>query len=155
MDAALVTKLVSTNQLVALHAPPATKPRARRRLPTDTDTLVHCQPPELRVPAPRLSQSVPLAETSRVVRQTSGLVPPRSQVSVASLQDRLWVAGSVLFSRPMSLRDCPASIPNQPPTRIFPSACTAREDAPHSVPGLKWVSSVPSALSRPMWLRSC
>src|SRR5512137_264236 len=137
MDAALVTKLVSTNQLVALHAPPATKPRARRRLPTDTDTLVHCQPPDMRVPAPRLSQSVPLAETSSVVRQTSGLVPPRSQVRVEPSQERLCAAGAVLRSRARLVRGCPASVVKVPPTRIFPSACTASEWRELFAPGLK------------------
>ncbi len=107
MNGALVTILVSTNQLEPLKNPPVTKPRTRRMVPTDTDTLVHCQPPAgsaggplTRLPAPRLSQSVPLVEASSVARQTSGLVPPRSQVRVEPSKVRLWVAGSVLFSRP-------------------------------------------------------
>ena len=89
INGALATRLVSTNQPEPLKNPPVTKPRARRMVPTDTDTLAHCQPPAgsagrpvMRVPAPRLSQSVPLAETSRVARQASGLVPARCQVSV-------------------------------------------------------------------------
>ncbi len=65
-----------------------------------SETLVNCQPPAMRAPAPRLAHSVPLVEKSKVVPQTSGLAPPRSQVMVEPSKLRLWVAGSVLFSRP-------------------------------------------------------
>ena len=47
----------------------------------------------------------------------------------------------------------PPSVVKSPPTRIFPSACTARARTLPFAPGLKLVSSEPSALSRPMWLR--
>src|SRR5258708_31117450 len=55
----------------------------------------------------------------------------------------------------MLLRLCPPSALNPPPTRIFPSACSAREETIQSAPGLKLVSSVPSALSRPKRLGLC
>src|SRR5713226_5089125 len=112
----------------------------------------------MRMPAPRFDHELPSGEYSKVVRQTSGLVPPRIQVRVEPSKARLWVAGPVLLSRPMLLRLCPPSVVKPPPTRIFPSACTAREvttayDAlggTPAAPGLKLVSSVPSALSLPM-----
>jgi hypothetical protein len=55
----------------------------------------------MRAPAPKFVQVRPSVERSNVVRQTSGLVPPRSQVMVEPSKLRLWVAGSVLFKRPM------------------------------------------------------
>src|SRR6266700_2020644 len=109
----------------------------------------------MRMPPPRLVHEAPSAEYSKVVRQTSGLVPPRIQVRVEPSKVRLWVAGPVLLSRPKEPRLCPPNVVNPPPTRIFPSACTARDHTSPSVPGLKFVSSVPSALSRPMKLRLC
>src|SRR2546425_12102380 len=109
----------------------------------------------MRMPPPRFSQELPSGEYSKVVRQTSGLVPPRIQVRVEPSKVRLWVAGPVLSSRPMELRLCPTSRPKKPPTRIFPSACSASESTQLSVPELKLVSRVPSALSRPMYLRLC
>src|SRR5207245_1520125 len=119
-----------------------------------------CQPPGMRMPPPRsVHELPPSGEYSKVVRQTSGLVPPRVQLRVEPSKVRLWVAGSVLWTRPILLRLCPPSVAKLPPTRIFPSACTAREytnaddsNAP-LVPGLKLVSSVPSALSRPTLVR--
>src|SRR5207248_1522117 len=62
------------------------------------------------------------------------------------------------LSRPRLLRLCPPSVVKLPPTRIFPSACTANELTWRNgspAPGLKLVSSVPSALSRPRLLRLC
>src|SRR5437899_12686377 len=108
----------------------------------------------MRMP-PRFVQALPSDEYSKVVRQTSGLVPPRIQVRVEPSKVRLWAAGPVLLSRPMLLRLCPPSAVKKPPTRIFPSACTAREPTSPSDPGLKLVSRVPSALSRAMLLRLC
>src|SRR5437899_10482947 len=81
----------------------------------------------MRTPAPRFDQELPSGEYSKVVRQTSGLVPPRIQVRVEPSKVRLWVAGPVLLSRPMKLRLCPPKVVKTPPTRIFPSACTASE----------------------------
>ena len=79
------------------------------------------------MPPPRFVHAEPSGEYSKLVRQTSGLVPPRIQVRVEPSKVRLWVAGPVLSSRPMLLRLCPPSVVKLPPTRIFPSACTARE----------------------------
>src|SRR5260221_6298058 len=97
----------------------------------------------MRLPAPRsVHTGPPLGENSKVVRQTSGLVPPRIQVNVEPSKVRLWVAGPVLLSRPILLRLCPPSVLNMPPTRIFPSPCTAREftnPSPSHPPGLAWV----------------
>ena len=47
----------------------------------------------------------------------------------------------------------PPSLVKPPPTRIFPSGCTAKAKTLPFAPGLKLVSSEPSALSRPMRLR--
>src|SRR6266446_3110821 len=152
---------VSTNQLEALFAPPTVYPRARNVVFVGRASPVSCQPPAcpagrpgMRMPAPRFDQELPSGEYSKVVRQTSGLVPPRIQVRVEPSKVRLWVAGPVLSIRPTLVRLCPASAAKLPPTRILPSACTAMhrtygEVAPPA-PGLKLVSSVPSALSRPM-----
>src|SRR5712692_7793549 len=110
----------------------------------------------MRLPAPRFVHTVPPSgEYSKVVRHTSGLVPPRVQVTVEPSKVRLWVAGPVLLSRPMLARLCPPSVLKLPPTRISPSACTAREYTMPPDPGLKLVSGVPSALSRPMLVRLC
>ena len=59
------------------------------------------------------------------------------------------------LSRAMFVRVCPPSVVKLPPTRILPSACTAREQTPALAPGLKLVSRLPSALSRPMFVRVC
>jgi hypothetical protein len=81
----------------------------------------------MRLPAPSLNQSVPLlVEASKLVRQTSGLAPSRSQVMVEPSHEKVSVAGSVLLRRPMPLRVWPPSVVKEPPTTIFPSACTAR-----------------------------
>ena len=64
------------------------------------------------------------------------------------------------LSRPMRLRGVvpvppPPSIVKSPPTRILPSGCSADARTTLSfAPGLKLVSSEPSALSRPSWLRA-
>src|SRR5713226_6641799 len=100
------------------------------------------------MPPPRFVHEAPSSEYSKVVRQTSGLAPPRIQVRVEPSKVKLWVAGPVLLRRPRLLRLCPPSVLKLPPTRIFPSACTAREDTPPLAPGWKFVSSDPSALSR-------
>src|SRR5258708_4174019 len=55
----------------------------------------------------------------------------------------------------MLVRLCPPSVVKKPPTRIFPSACTARQYTVPPAPGLKLVSSAPSALSPPMPMRLC
>src|SRR2546428_11457427 len=107
----------------------------------------------MRIPGPRFVQELPSGEYSKVVRQTSGLAPTRIQVRVAPSKVRLWVAGPVLLRRPIRLRLCPSRVVKLPPTRIFPSACTARESTVLDVAGmklgcdirgLKLVSSVPS-----------
>ncbi len=75
--------VLSTNQAEQLPSPPVTKPRARMAPVVDgSDVFVNCQPPAMRVPAPRLFQSTSLAEKSKAVRQTSGLLPPRIQAMV-------------------------------------------------------------------------
>src|SRR5258708_7660425 len=108
----------------------------------------------MRIPS-RVVHAAPSGEHSKVVRQTSGLVPPRNQVRVEPSKVRLWVAGPLLLSRPMFLRLCPPRVLKLPPTRVFPSACTARACtyaglyAEPFAPASKLVSSVPSALSRP------
>src|SRR5207245_6373137 len=86
-----------------------------------------CQPPGMRMPPLRFIHEAPSDEYSKVVRQTSGLVPPRVQVRVEPSKVRLWVAGPVLLSLPMLVRPCPPNVVKFPPTRIFPSACTPRE----------------------------
>src|SRR5260221_9994534 len=140
-------KTVSTNQLEALFAPPTVYPRARNVVFFGRASPVSCQPPACpagrpgtRMPAPRFVHEAPLGEYSKVVRQTSGLVPPRIQVKVEPSKVRLWVAGPVLSSRPMLVRLCPPSVVNPPPTRIFPSACNAKEYTPPSALGLKSVA---------------
>src|SRR2546425_11261962 len=101
---------VSTNQLEALFAPPTVYPRARKVVFVGRATPVSCQPPAcpagrpgMRVPAPRFVHELPPSgEYSKVVRQTSGLVPPRVQVRVEPSKVRLWVAGPGMFRRPMA-----------------------------------------------------
>src|SRR5712664_4079869 len=147
-------KTVSTNQLEALFAPPTVYPRAWNVVFVGRASPVSCQPPAcpagrpgMRMPPPRLVHALPSGEYSKVVRQTSGLVPPRIQVRVEPSKVRLWVAGPLLLRRPMLLRLCPPKVLKLPPTRIFPSACTARQSTSGQItppaPGLKLVSSVP------------
>src|SRR6266481_5738458 len=93
-------KIVSTNQLEPSSDPPTVSPRARKLVLVGRVSPVSCQPPGMRMPAPRLVHAVPSGEYSKVVRQTSGLVPPRVQVTVEPSKVRLWVAGPVLLSRP-------------------------------------------------------
>src|SRR2546427_129482 len=119
--------LVSTNQPELFWYPPATKPLQRMAALVVRASPDNCQPPGMRVAAPKVSQPAPLVDTSKLVRQTSGPVPPRSQVMLTPSKARFWVAGPVLLSRPMLVRLCPPSVLNAPPTRIFPSACTAKE----------------------------
>src|SRR2546428_7541553 len=101
---------------------------------------VNSHPPGMRIPPPRFVHEAPSSEYSKVVRQTSGLVPPRIQVRVEPSKVRLWVAGPVLLSRPMLVRLCPPSVLKFPPTRISPSTCTATDHTLLSAPGLKLVS---------------
>src|SRR5260221_1378869 len=119
--------VVSTNQPEAFKYPPAAKPRARMMALAGIANPANCQPPGARSPAPRAVQSFPLVEASKVARQTSGVAPPRSQVMVEPSEARLCVAASVLLSRPIMFRVCPARFVKVPPTKIFPSACNARE----------------------------
>ena len=72
--------LVSTNQLEPLYWAPSMNPRARMVKLLGRETLLNRQPPEMRAGAARAFQVLPLVETSKVARQTSGLVPPRNQV---------------------------------------------------------------------------
>src|ERR1017187_2391976 len=72
--------LISTNQLEPLYSASWMSPRARMVALAGSETPVNCQPPEMRTPLPTLFQVVPLVETSKEVRQTSGPVPPRCQV---------------------------------------------------------------------------
>src|SRR5437899_12799375 len=98
----------------------------------------------MRMP-PRFVHAAPSGEYSKVVRQTSGLVPPRIQVRVEPSNVRLWVAGPVLLSRPRLLRLCPPSVVKEPPTRIGPFACTGTEHRTASAAGLQLVSMTQSA----------
>src|SRR5438874_3112586 len=91
---------LSTIQL-ALRIPPETNPRARTVELMGGVAAEICQPPAVRIPPPRLAQSTPLVDASNVVRQTSGLVPARSQLTLPPSNKRLWLAGSVLFNRPI------------------------------------------------------
>src|SRR5271157_3733558 len=107
---------------------------------------VSCHPPAVRVPLPREVQLAPSVETSKVVRQTSGLAPPRSQVIVEPKTLRLLVTGSVLLRRPRLPQGWPQRLAKWPPTRIFPSDWIARASTSSSVEALKVVSRVPSGL---------
>src|SRR3954462_14004420 len=69
--------VVSTYQLEPLFTPPERKPRARMGVSNGCDNPLICHPPGTGTPSPTLTQSAPLLHTSKVVRQTSGLVPPR------------------------------------------------------------------------------
>src|SRR6266581_1693129 len=101
-------KTVSTNQLEALFAPPTVYPRARKVAFVGRASPVSCQPPAcpagrpgMRMPPPRsVHELPPSGEYSKVVRQTSGHVPPRIQVKVEPSKARFWVAGPVLLRRP-------------------------------------------------------
>src|SRR5437879_444881 len=145
------TEIVSTNQLEPppYPPPPTMNPRARTLARAGMLKPPTRQPPATGKPAPALTQSAPSAEKSKLVRETSGLVPPLSQVMVEPSWFRLSVGASVLLNRPSADRRSPPSIPNQPPARIFPSGCTASSSTVLSVgPGLKPLSSVPSEFSR-------
>src|SRR5205823_648436 len=72
--------LCSSYQAEPPWLPCATKPRARIVGLSGSARLVADQPPEIRPAAPRWIQSLPLVETSKVVRQTSGPGPDRNQV---------------------------------------------------------------------------
>src|SRR3989442_9578399 len=100
----------------------------------------------MRTPGPRFVQELPSGEYSKVVRQTSGLLPPRVQVRFEPSKVKRWVADPVLLSRPMKFRLCPPTWPKNPPTRIFPSACNARETPALPPPGSKLGSTAPSEL---------
>ena len=52
------------------------------------DSPVNRQPSAMRLPAPRPVQLVPSVEVSKVVRQTSGVVPARSHVTVWPSEER-------------------------------------------------------------------
>src|SRR5438477_1263741 len=151
-------EIVSTNQLELYAPPPTMNPRARTLTRAGTPKPLTRQPPATGKPAPALTQSSPSAEKSKLARETSGLVPPLSQVIVepSLLKARLSVGVSVLLNRPIADRRCPPRIPNQPPARIFPSGCTASSNTVLSVgPGLKPLSSVPSGFSRAIIVRDC
>ena len=101
-------KANSTIEPEPLSAPLVVKPRARTLAPAGTLTPVNCQPPEMRVPDPRLVQfTPPLAEDSNVVHQHSGPPPARSQVKVLPLSERFCVPGTVFKSRPIEFRVTP------------------------------------------------
>jgi hypothetical protein len=76
-----------------------TKPRATTVPFVGREPKSNCQPPGAREPAPKFSQSRPLVETWKVVRQSSGALPPRRQVMPEFWKLRLSVAGAVLLSR--------------------------------------------------------
>src|SRR5437763_1499421 len=105
---------VSANQDEPLYSPPVRKPRARTVALVARASPITCQPPGMRVPEPALVQVRPSVEISKVVRQTSGLVPPRSQVIAAPSKVRLWVAAEVLSKRPMLLRVIESTVKNDP-----------------------------------------
>src|SRR6266581_2843658 len=107
--------MVSTNQPEPFPNPPTVKPRARNVVFVGSASPVSCQPPRMRMPAPRFVHAAPSGEDSKVVRQTSGLVPPRIHVRVEPSKVRLWMADPVLLSRPMYLRLCPPSVVKLPP----------------------------------------
>src|SRR5208282_5760276 len=112
---------VSTNELDPSYSPLVTKPRARMFRTWARGRLVNCQPPGARCPAPKLTQSTPLVEMSKVVRQTSGPVPPRCHEMVELSKDKSCVARPVLKRRPMFVRDSPPRVAKLPPTRMAPS----------------------------------
>ena len=60
-----------------------------------------------------------------------------------------------MFSRPKYTLGCPPREVNPPPTRIFPSGCTANEKTEELAEGAKPLSKVPSAFRRPRLLRPC
>ncbi|MCX5905484.1 MAG: hypothetical protein NTV89_18900 [Proteobacteria bacterium] len=88
------SKLCSTNQVEPLYCPPVRKPRARSVPVAGRLAPVSSHPPGMRTPVPRLPHWLPSAEISNVVRQISGLAPPRNQVTVEPAEPRTWVAGS-------------------------------------------------------------
>ena len=57
------------------------------------------------------------------------------------------------FTRAIKLRVTPPTVVNEPPSKIFPSDCTAIDETVLFVFGLKPVSSVPSAFRRAMPMR--
>src|ERR1035438_5651885 len=87
-------RMLSANQAEPLNSPPVTNPLARRLRMGGRAIPVNCHPPGTRCPAPRLVQSTPLVEVSKVASQASGLVPPRSQVMLELSEVRLCVARS-------------------------------------------------------------
>src|SRR5207247_7444427 len=71
-----------TNQLEPFRNPPVMNARARIMELAGSERPLSCQPPEMRVPGPRSAQVAPSVLVSKLVRQASGAVPPRSQVIV-------------------------------------------------------------------------
>ena len=93
-------KFVSTNQLDRSLRPPLTKPCARKIPFVGQSSPLNCHPPAMCVPSPSATQFVPLVEASNVVRQTSGLLPPRCQLMAEPSKARFCVTGSVGVNRP-------------------------------------------------------
>src|SRR4051794_1261564 len=126
--------LVSNNQLEE-KTPPSTNPRTLNvsfvfglSLSFFKIGLDHCQPPAIRTPSPT-DTVVPFVLRSKVVMETSGAPPPRSQLKVELLlsNTKLWLASTLLINRPTPVRGCPANKLKPPPTRIAPSSCTTNE----------------------------
>src|SRR5438128_2121069 len=111
--------LVSINELELQLRPPTANPCARMVPFVGRESPVTCQPPATRVPAPIGKKSVAFVEASKLVRHTSGPAPARNQVIVEPSKERVSVAGSVLFRRPMCGRAWPASAEKYPPARIL------------------------------------
>src|ERR1051326_7512830 len=144
---------LSTNQLDPSNCPPETQPRARMLFPAARDWPVKRQPPGMRLPAPVEIQFEPSVEISKVVRETSGVVPLRSQVIVWPSEERYCAPGSVEVRRAKPLRACPEMLVNGPPTRRAPSGWRARAVTFEFAEGKKVVSMEPSALRRPRLFR--
>src|SRR6187551_1848351 len=93
------TSTLSRNQAEPSFFPPVAKPRARSMALIGAVTPPNRQPPNVRVPRPRLVQFVPSVDCSKLTRQTSGLAPPRAQARVEPSYDKAWFAELGLISR--------------------------------------------------------
>src|SRR5690348_863411 len=114
-------KFVSINDPEPFCLPAVKYPRPRTLALAGKLNPASCHPPATRLPAVKPKYALPLVENSKVVRENSGPVPPRSQFTVAPSNVRLCDGAPVLFNRAIRDRACPDKFVKAPPAMTFPS----------------------------------
>ena len=117
--------MLSTNQLGQPYCPDETHPRALTMPLGAAGKAGELQPPEIRVPDPSSTQSVPFEEDWKLVRHNSGAVPPRNHVTVVPVLLMDSVAGFVFVRRATYSEGGPPASGTSVPSRILPSVCSA------------------------------